>query len=110
MCHHCRWGCLQPLCGYLIDAPCAVSLPLGPLSRWLCMLVSSGSAGPHRQAEGCQGCIRAQGARFDYTLLDRKGSAGWNLAQKLLCRRNSLNRGRLDASAALRHRYFLPEF
>ena len=53
---------------------------------------------------------RAQGARFDFTLLDRKSSAGWNLALKLLCRRNSLNRGRLDASGALRHRYFLPEF
>jgi hypothetical protein len=51
-----------------------------------------------------------QGARFDYTLLDRKGAAGWKLALKLLCRRNSLNRGRLDAAAALRHRYFLPEF
>jgi hypothetical protein len=51
-----------------------------------------------------------KGARYDYSLLDRRGNAGWDLACKLVCRRNGLNRGRLSASAALRHRFFLPEF
>lgn len=37
-------------------------------------------------------------------------SAGWDLACKLVCERNSLNRGRLSAVEALRHRYFRPEF
>lgn len=51
-----------------------------------------------------------KGARYNYTLLDRKGGAGWDLAMKLLCRRNALNRGRLSVSGALRHRFFLPDF
>ncbi|KAK9817239.1 hypothetical protein WJX72_011627 [[Myrmecia] bisecta] len=42
----------------------------------------------------------------DFTLLDRNNGAGWDLACKLICRRNSLNRGRLSAGDALRHRYF----
>ncbi|CAL8467457.1 g6995 [Coccomyxa elongata] len=51
-----------------------------------------------------------RGSRYDYTLLDRRGNAGWDLACKLVCRRNSLNRGRLSAAEALRHRFFRPEF
>jgi hypothetical protein len=51
-----------------------------------------------------------KGARYDFTQLDRKAAAGWDLAMKLLCRRNALNRGRLSASRALRHRFFQQEF
>lgn len=51
-----------------------------------------------------------RGSRYDYTLLDRRGNAGWDLACKLVCRRDSLNRGRLSAAEALRHRFFRPEF
>lgn len=34
--------------------------------------------------------------------------AGWDLACKLMRRRNALNRGRLSAGQALRHRFLLP--
>ncbi|KAK9802684.1 hypothetical protein WJX73_005630 [Symbiochloris irregularis] len=44
---------------------------------------------------------------YDFDLLDRNGKAGWDLARKLLCKRNSLLRGRLSANQALRHPYFL---
>ena len=50
-----------------------------------------------------------QGYRYDFDLLDRKGGAAWDLAQKLICRRNAVNRGRLSAAGALAHRFFLPE-
>jgi serine/threonine protein kinase len=43
----------------------------------------------------------------DFSLLDRGGGAGWDLACKLVRKRDSLNRGRLSAAEALRHRYFL---
>jgi hypothetical protein len=33
--------------------------------------------------------------------------AGWDLAVKLLCQKNRLNRGRLSAGAALRHPFLL---
>jgi hypothetical protein len=33
--------------------------------------------------------------------------AGWDLACKLLCQKNELNRGRLSASQALRHPFLL---
>lgn len=47
-------------------------------------------------------------ARFyDFSQLDRNNGAGFDLAAKLLCERNKLYRGRLSASEALRHRYFL---
>ena len=54
--------------------------------------------------------LRFQGYRFSFDILDRKGGAGWSLARKLICRRNSVNRGRLSVADALRHRFFLPEF
>lgn len=46
----------------------------------------------------------------DFDLLDRNGGAGWDLACCLVRERNKLNRGRLSVGAALRHRYFFPEF
>lgn len=49
------------------------------------------------------------GRQYDFTLLDRNNGAGWDLAQKLLAKRNEYNRGRLSVEQALRHRYFLPE-
>jgi serine/threonine protein kinase len=43
----------------------------------------------------------------DFTLLDRNDSAGWDLACRLVRERNNfLNRGRLSAKEAMRHRYF----
>ncbi|KAF5826708.1 protein kinase [Dunaliella salina] len=51
-----------------------------------------------------------RGSRIDFTLLDRNGKAGWDLATKLLKPRDKFNRGRLSVSQALAHRYFLPEF
>ncbi|KAI8468751.1 MAG: protein kinase [Monoraphidium minutum] len=49
---------------------------------------------------------RGPGRSYDFTQLDRQGGAGWDLAQRLLAKRDKYNRGRLDAGAALRHRYF----
>ena len=46
--------------------------------------------------------------KYDFELLDRNGKAGWDLARKLLRKRTSVNRGRLSAGQALRHRYFSP--
>lgn len=46
----------------------------------------------------------------DFSLLDRNGGAGWDLACQLVRERGSLNRGRLSAADAMRHRYFRPEF
>ncbi|KAG0559882.1 hypothetical protein KC19_10G136600 [Ceratodon purpureus] len=46
-------------------------------------------------------------ARINFDLLDLDGGKGWDLATKLICERNALNRGRLSAAAALRHPYFL---
>jgi hypothetical protein len=46
-------------------------------------------------------------ARINFDLLDLDGGKGWDLATKLICERNVLNRGRLSAAAALRHPYFL---
>jgi hypothetical protein len=42
---------------------------------------------------------------MDFTLLDRQKGAGWDLAAKLLAKRNALNRGRPSAAGALRHRF-----
>lgn len=50
-----------------------------------------------------------QGYRFNFDILDRKGGAGWDLARKLICRRNAINRGRLSAASALAHKFFRPE-
>ena len=46
----------------------------------------------------------------DFSMLDRNGGAGWDLACRLVRERGGLNRGRLSAAEAMRHRYFLPEF
>jgi len=59
----------------------------------------------YRYGDG--GPIGRAGA-YDFKILDRNGSAGWDLACKLTRRRNSLNRGRLSAAQALRHRFFSP--
>eukprot|EP00887_Chlorella_sp_A99_P007082 scaffold2.g7082.t1 len=48
---------------------------------------------------------RARG--MDFSLLDRQGGAGWDLACKLLCKKNALNRGRLSVAQALRHPFLL---
>ncbi|EFN51112.1 hypothetical protein CHLNCDRAFT_28384 [Chlorella variabilis] len=44
---------------------------------------------------------------MDFSLLDRGGGQGWDLAVKLLCLKNELNRGRLSASQALCHPFLL---
>ncbi|CAK9319795.1 unnamed protein product [Citrullus colocynthis] len=43
----------------------------------------------------------------DLTILDLDSGRGWDLATKLISERGTLRRGRLSASAALRHPYFL---
>lgn len=43
----------------------------------------------------------------DLTILDLDSGRGWDLATKLISERGSFQRGRLSASAALRHPYFL---
>ena len=48
------------------------------------------------------------GKNYDFSMLDRANGAGWDLAKKLLAKRDGLNRGRLSVGAALRHRYFSP--
>lgn len=45
--------------------------------------------------------------QMDFTLLDRSGGQGWDLAVKLLRAKNKLNRGRLSCSGALRHPFLL---
>ncbi|KAK7350365.1 hypothetical protein VNO77_08904 [Canavalia gladiata] len=45
--------------------------------------------------------------RPDFQILDSESGRGWDLATKLVSERGSLRRGRLSASAALRHPYFL---
>ncbi|GAB4833138.1 Serine/threonine-protein kinase stn8, chloroplastic [Ancistrocladus abbreviatus] len=45
--------------------------------------------------------------RPDLRILDLDGGRGWDLATKLISKRGFLGRGRLSASAALRHPYFL---
>ena len=52
---------------------------------------------------------RTRGSRCNLTLLDRRDGAGWDLAKRLIRRRNALNRGRLGAGGALRHRFFRRE-
>ena len=51
-----------------------------------------------------------KGSKYDFSLLDRNNGAGWDLAKKLICERDSNFRGRLSAAEALRHRYFGIEF
>ncbi|OVA13703.1 Protein kinase domain [Macleaya cordata] len=46
-------------------------------------------------------------SRPDFRLLDLDSGRGWDLATKLISERGFLRRGRLSASAALRHPYFL---
>lgn len=45
--------------------------------------------------------------RPDLSILDCDGGKGWDLATQLISERGFLRRGRLSASAALRHPYFL---
>ncbi|XP_065852536.1 serine/threonine-protein kinase STN8, chloroplastic [Euphorbia lathyris] len=45
--------------------------------------------------------------RPDFTILDLDSGRGWDLATKLISERGNFVRGRLSASAALRHPYFL---
>ncbi|KAL4537749.1 hypothetical protein Ndes2437B_g08853 [Nannochloris sp. 'desiccata'] len=45
----------------------------------------------------------------NFTLLDRNDGAGWDLACRLVRERGDLNRGRLSAKEAMRHRYFKRE-
>ncbi|KAJ1388693.1 Serine/threonine-protein kinase, active site [Sesbania bispinosa] len=45
--------------------------------------------------------------RSDFQILDSDSGRGWDLATKLISKRGSQRRGRLSASAALRHPYFL---
>lgn len=40
---------------------------------------------------------------YDFDLLDMDGGTGWNLACRLVCQKNSFNRGRLSAAGALGH-------
>jgi serine/threonine protein kinase len=54
------------------------------------------------------GGFTARPKGYDFSILDRSKGAGWDLACKLMRRRNALNRGRLSAGQALRHRFFLP--
>ncbi|GLC37701.1 hypothetical protein PLESTB_000886900 [Pleodorina starrii] len=51
-----------------------------------------------------------RGQKYDFSLLDRNGGAGWDLACKLITKRDQFNRGRLSVGQALSHRFFLPEF
>ncbi|VFQ71124.1 unnamed protein product [Cuscuta campestris] len=46
-------------------------------------------------------------SRHDLSILDLDSGRGWDLATKLVSERGPLRRGRLSASAALRHPYFL---
>ncbi|CAH9102305.1 unnamed protein product [Cuscuta europaea] len=46
-------------------------------------------------------------SRHDLSILDLDSGRGWDLATKLISERGPLRRGRLSASAALRHPYFL---
>ncbi|KAJ3703181.1 hypothetical protein LUZ61_006886 [Rhynchospora tenuis] len=46
-------------------------------------------------------------SRPDLRILDINNGRGWDLATKLISQRGFLRRGRLSASAALRHPYFL---
>ena len=74
------------------------------------------AAGPQRGFNGdlvkAGGDLRAwregrRAARYDFSLLDADGGAGWDLAARLLAPRSGvLNRGRLSVGGALRHRYF----
>ena len=52
---------------------------------------------------------RTRGGRCSLALLDRRDGAGWDLAKRLIRRRNALYRGRLDAGGALRHRFLRRE-
>jgi hypothetical protein len=51
-----------------------------------------------------------KGSRCDFSLLDRNKGAAWDLATRLITKRDKYFRGRLSVGGALRHRFFLPEF
>ncbi|KAI8474732.1 MAG: kinase-like domain-containing protein [Monoraphidium minutum] len=48
---------------------------------------------------------RGPGRAFNFALLDRQGGAGYDLACRLLAKRDKFNRGRLSAAQALGHRF-----
>lgn len=47
------------------------------------------------------------GPQWDFSLLDMNGGAGWDLASKLVCKRNARRRGRLSAQEILLHPFML---
>lgn len=52
-----------------------------------------------------------RGNKYDFSLLDRSNGAGFDLAKRLICKRDQTFRGRLSTAEALRHPWFLlPEF
>jgi len=50
------------------------------------------------------------GDDYDFSLLDRREGAGWDLAKKMVRPRNLLQRGRMSAAQAMGHRFFWPEW
>jgi hypothetical protein len=46
-----------------------------------------------------------QGRNMDFSQLERSGGAGWDLAKRLLAKRDKFNRGRMSVEEALGHRY-----
>ena len=81
-------------------------LAAAAVSVWLAS-ASASPAAPNKQ--NLENWRQYNGRSYDFTLLDRNNGAGWDLAQKLLAKRNQYNRGRCSVEQALRHRYFLPE-
>jgi len=47
------------------------------------------------------------GNMWDFSILDSYGGAGWDLACKLVCKRNAIRRGRMSASQAMLHPFLL---
>lgn len=47
------------------------------------------------------------GPMWDFSILDSYGGAGWDLACKLVCKRDGLRRGRISASQAMLHPFLL---
>ena len=49
--------------------------------------------------------------RCDFSAMDARFGAGWDLARRLVCPRSGgKHGGRLSASQALRHRFFWPDW
>jgi hypothetical protein len=47
-----------------------------------------------------------KGSRYDFSLMDRSKAAAWDLACKLITKRDKYFRGRLSVGQALGHRFF----